>query len=483
MGISHEVPKYKLSKFYIPLTVFSLLVLLGYYCIKFFKNYEKIYNVDYFNLIVFSIIFFTFATFIIVLLHISKIQNKTILIISFFALTLSALLSYDLIPSPSCPDCVGNIKIGKSFHKIGFVSSLKSYHKVPLFRIKKDPKSYERFLQYGDKLGLDYKNLFVNIGKETSETKKIIPTRIGQHPPLWFIIIYFWQSFFGESYFSHIILANFIAIGYLISLFFFLGLFSKEEEYKSKLWVLAIVLFLPNFLIQSTRVTNDLILGIFVTWTLFFLLKNTKDTINHNDFIVGLVYSITVLTKFTSLTVLLPITLYYLFNFRLKAIPKLFVFLLSFSLLPLTLYAVFGYDMVLNIIIGKTLHSVFVDNRGVSLPYYVIETIFYGQYFIGIPFVILLFTHISKIRQYLTQDKLVSAYLFFAFFYMMHIIMPKSDLARHLSGYLSFNVPLLAHIYSNCAEKNKMFLSIGIFLLVNNLLIIINLGVLTIYFS
>jgi hypothetical protein len=361
--------------------------------------------------------------------------------------------------------------VGKRIREIGVVSFLQNYHKPTLYNIKQNTQAYEKFLQYENKLKLNYKKLFNNI---ENKPQNKIAVRISRHPPLWFCTIGLWQTFFGDSYFSHRILEKLVAIFYLVSLYVFLGLFFKQEEYRSKLLILFIVLLVPTFLIQAIRPKTDLVLGAFVTWIMFFLLKNNKNNINHNDLFVGFFYSTAALFKLTSLTLLLPISLYYLISFKHKAIPKLFVVLLSFSVFPLLLYAIFEYDMILNILTGRVYHSIIIAKRSISATDYIVRTLLYGQYYLGIPFVILLITHISKVRRYLARKEVLTSYLFIVFFYMLFFILWGANVPRHLAGYLPLTIPLLVHVYNNCYEKNKMLLSTIIFLLISNLLILIN---------
>jgi hypothetical protein len=381
-----------------------------------------------------------------------------------------------------------NSLVAKRLREQGIVDFLKNYHKPSLYKIKKSPQMYERFLQYDNKLKLNYKRLLKNIEDEKpdiilSDNRKgaeQINWRIGKHSPLWFCIIAFWETFSGDSYLSKIVMpANMIALLYLASLYIFLGLFFKQDEFRSKLLIIFTVLLLPAFLRQVPETTNDLILGTFVTWVLFFLLKNDNEKINNNDLLVGFFYSVAVLIKFTSLTLMLPITLYYLIEFKFKAIPKLFVAFLFFSVFPILLYTVFEYDMILNVITGSTeeytlkaMKSGSIFNLGTFVWY-----ILYDQYNFGIPFVILLITHISKVRQYLSCNEVLKSYMFISFFFMLCFFFWGSGVARHWIGFIPLTIPLLVYAYNNSEEKSKMLLSTSIFLLVNNLLILVHVGI------
>lgn len=460
-------PMYRLSKLYIPTTIFLLFIYFVRHCYKFFKyliegRLDFLYGFNFPSLFV----FLASVTLLILLLYKFKLKNKNVFLVLFFTISTSVIFSYDFSLPTFWADALGDIKVGRNYREQGFVSFLNNYHKPTLHKIKKDPQQYEKFMQYDSKLKLNYKRRFDNV--EISDTEML--PRINKHPPSWFCIIGLWQTYFGDSYLSHKILAKVVAILYLVSFYFFLGLFFKKEEYKSKLLILSIILLLPTFLEQAIPPKNDLILGVFVTWVMYFLLKNKKNNINYNDLLVGLFYSMAILFKFTSLSLSLPIFLYYIISFKYKAIPKLFIVLLSFSVFPLLLYTVFEYDMILNILTGRVEQGV----RNLSEPIkYNIKAALLGQYLIGIPFVLLLIMHIIKIRKYLSLNETVISYLFFTSFYMMYLILYGSDLPRHLVGYLPLTIPLLVHIFKNCEERRKMLLSTSLFLIVNSLIIFI----------
>lgn len=478
-----NIPKYKLSKIYIFSTIASLVILLGYYCHRFFKYYNEEYanNFNLFALLIFS------ASIILLLYIFSKeFKNKIIFILLFIILVTSTLFSYDFIISDIYPDCECNFLVGKRFREQGLASFLKNYHKPTLYKIKKTPQEYEKFLHYNNKLKLNYEELLDNIENEASDiilsdntlTSRKINWRIGKHPPLSFIAFGFANIFSNDGYFSRVVVpSNLVAILYLISLYVFLGLFFKQEEYKSKLLILIIILFLPTFLQQSARNTNELILGVMVTWALFFLLRNTDNKINYNDLLLGFVYSVAVLIKLTSLTLLLPITLYYLIYFKYKSFPKLVIFITCFLALPLFLYVVFEYDMLLNLLTGIVDESVYKAGLNASIISNIAWYFFYDQYNLGIPFVLLLITHIFKIKQNSVGNDVLISYMLFASFFMLSFFLWHSGLSRHLSGFIPLTIPLLVYIFKNCEEKFKLVSLTVIFLFFNNVLILIHNGV------
>ncbi len=478
-----DIAKYRLSKLYIYATVTSLFILLGYYYYKYLKDYDEKFAHE-FNFLA-LIIFLSSVVLLILLFCEFKVKNKIVFYLIFFILTSSTIFSYDFINPTVCGDCASNILVGKRFRQQGIVSFLKNYHKPSLYKIKKSPQIYERFLQYNNQFRFNYKRLFNNIENEppdvvlsdnTDESVRI-NYRIGKHSPLWFCVLGLWETFAGDSYFSQVIIpANLVTILYLSSLHVFLGLFFKREEYRNKLMIIVMVLLLPAFLQQVAQTNSDLILGTIVTWVIFFLLKSDNEKISSNDFLVGFCYSIAVLIKFTSLTLLLPIALFYLIRFKFKAIPKLLVFLLSFSLFPILLCTLFEYDMILNILTGKAEESVIQANIATSALHFFAWFILYNQYHFGIPFVLLLITHIAKLNQYLTRKEFLISYMFIAFFFMLCFLLWE-DLPRLWLGFIPLTIPFLVNVYKKCEEKIKMFLLTGIFLLINNLLILIFMGI------
>ncbi len=281
---------YKLSKLYIYSTSISLIILFGYYSHRFLKYYDKDIA-NHFSYI--SLIIFSTSIILLMLLFIKfQIKNKIIFLLLFFVLTSSTILSYDFINPTVCTDCESFVMVGKRYREQGLFSFLKNYHKPPLYRFKESPQLYNKFLQYSNKLGLNYKPLFNNIENEPpditlSDNRKkagIINFSINYYSPLWFLFIGLWDTFSVEGYFPQIIIpANLIGITFLVSLYFFLGIFYKKEEYRNKLFILFVVLLLPTFFQQVVQNKTVLFLGITVTWLLFFLLKNTENEFNYKD--------------------------------------------------------------------------------------------------------------------------------------------------------------------------------------------------------
>jgi hypothetical protein len=396
------------------------------------------------------------------------------------------MLSYDFIHPAVCLDCQAEVLVGQRLREQGISKFLRNYHKPALYKIKKSPQMYEKFLHYDNQFKLNYKKRFNNIENETpdiilsdnSDETRGINFRIGKHSPLWFYFYAMWNTFSGESYFSQIIIpANIISILYLVSLYVLLSLFFKRDEYRSKMSIILLILLLPAFLKQTSMTTNDFGLGIIVAWVTFFLLKNDNEKINCNDLMVGLFYSTAVLIKFTSLTLLLPITLFYLIKFKLNAIPKLLIIFLCFIVIPVLLYGIFGYDMILNILTGSAEEFTLRANVGGSLFQRIIWHIVYEQFNFGIPFVLIYFTHIFKIRNFVTRDEALTSYIFIVFFFLLIFLLMASGLSRHWLGFIPLTIPALVYIYKNCEEKNKMILLTSIFLIINNVQVLLHEGI------
>lgn len=477
------IPKYKLSRLYIYSSTASLFILLGHYIQKFLKYYDGNLT-DHFNLYGFTV-FLASIILLMVLLVKFKTKNKAAFLLLFFILASSAIFSYNFINPSVCADCKSNIVVAKRFHEQGLASFLKNYNKPTLYKIKKSPELYNKFLDYDDKLGFNYVKLLHNIENESpditlSDDRKgsnVIRIMTGNYSPLLFCVLGLLDIFTGESYFSQIIIpANSLALLCLFSLYYFLGLFYKKEEYRDKLSILFIIMLLPIFFHQATQSTSVLMLAALVIWMLFFLLKNTGKEVNYKDLAAGLLYSIAVLSKFTALTLMLPITVFYLIRFKTRAIPKFIVFLLSFAAFPSLLYAIFEYDMILNIINGTVAEFSLISSRGKSISAS-LWLILHDPYIFGVPFILLLIIHMPKIRKYINQNESLITYMFFSIFPLLFYMFWRSWISRHWLGFIVLLIPLFVHIYNNCAEKNKMILSTSIFLLISNILILVNDGI------
>jgi len=483
--MSGDRTKYRLNNSYIYGTIILLMILAVYYYHRFLKYYDRDFIIE-FNLSA-LMIFMVSGLMMVFALHALK-RGKVILLSSFSVLALIIILSHDFIVPYVCSDCKMNILVGKRFQEQGLAQFLRNYHKPTLYKIRRSPVLYEKFLLYDDILGLNYRRLMENIEDEPSniilsedtQESRSINWRIGKHSPLWFILIGLIEPFTGRGYFHKIIIpANLVAILYLLSLYLFLGLFYKGDEYREKLSILSFTLLMPSFLTTASQITNDLALGFLLTWVFYFLLKNNRAKVHIYDAITGLLYSLAVLCKFTSLTMIPLITILYMVRFRARAIPKLGVVFLCFGTLPVILYIGFGYDMILNVITGSveeyTLKAI---KAGTILnPRTFAWYILYELYHFGIPIVALLFTHIHKIKYYVTHQEWLISYIFIAFFWVLPLLLWGSGVSRHLLGFLPLMMPLLAHIYKNCDNKERMLLSTVIFLLVNNLLVLIHEGI------
>jgi hypothetical protein len=460
------------------------MILTGYYYHRFLKYYDKDFTPE-FNLSA-LVIFVISGVAMIFVLRIFKAQTKILPLSSFFILTI--ILSHDFIVPYVCADCKMNILVGERFREQGLAQFLRNYHKPTLYKIKKSPILHEKFLLYDDILGFNYKKLMEDIEDEppdiilSEDTKesRSINWRIGKHSPFWFIVIGLIEPFTGDDYFSKIIIpANLVAILYLISLYLFLGLFYKRDEYKDRISILSLILLMPSFLTNASQITNDLALGFFLTWVFYLLFKNNEARIHIYDAATGLLYSLAVLCKFTSLTMIPIIVVLYLIRFKSRAITKLGLFFLCFCSLPALLYKEFGYNIILNVITGsveeytlKAIKAGTIFNPR-TFGWYIL----YEQYHFGIPLVTLLLTHMHKIRYYVTRQEILISYMFIASFWILPLFLWGSGVSRHLLGFLPLMIPLLAHIYRNCREKDRMLISTVIFLLLNNLLVLIHEGI------
>lgn len=482
MEETQSVPgKYVLSKYYVWGTIGSLIALSIYYIYKFNKYYDPNHVFD-FNILS-AVCFFLSIILILLLLYKFNLKSKALYLFLFFLIGSATIISYYFIKPVKCSDCEGNIIVAERLRETGPANFFKNFHKPTLYTINNSPIKRARFLGYDNLLRLNYKEQLAGIEKESpdvtlSNHKRlgVINFRISKHSPLWFCTIGLWQSFFGDSNFSHVMLANLMTVMYLASLYVLLGIFLKEDEYREKLLILLLVMLLPIFLTISGLITNDMVVGIFVLWTIFFLMKEKNENISCNDFLAGVIYSLAVLFKFTMLPLFLAVILFYVINYKFNnALPKIIVFCISFTLFPLLLNVIFGYDMILNIITAATEEYVIIAARKRSVISKII--LWYGMhesYMFGVPLILLILTHMLKVRQYLARNEVLTSYVYIVFLIMIGVLFRYSYWSRILVGYLPLMVPLLVSIYNNCHEKKRMILTTCLFLSINNFLVLIN---------
>lgn len=459
----------------------GLLILLSlYYIYKFKKYYDASYDPE-FNFLGLALFILSITLMLFLLLN-DWIKYKVAYIFLFFTIGSAIILSSDLMRPGICNDCAGNIEVAKSIRNAGLASFLMHYHDLPLYVINNSPSKRERFVKYDIILKLNYKNYLLDIEKKPldaifSYDKKstFINHRISKHPPLWFCVIFLWQSLFSDSYYSHVVLSNLIAVLYLASLYALLGVFLLEDEYRNKLKIVFLVLLLPIFLNISGYLTNDMVVGIFAIWLVFYVMTNNSENINKNDCLAGIIYSVSVLFKFTMLPLLTLIVIYYMVHFRFRnAVIKLITFVLCASILPLLSYVIFNYNMILNLMTTVTEESSVIAERKGTIINIILWYGFHEMYGFGMPLILLLATHFFKVREYLTGNEVVMSLVYIAFFLSAGILFRYSYWSRIFIGYLPFIIPLLTHVYHHCGEKKKLLLTTCIFLAVNNLLVIMH---------
>ncbi len=478
-----DIQTYRVSKFYIPATIVSLVTLSGYYFYRFLKYYDK--GTYKFNL--YSLIIFLASTILLTLLFTKfRIKNKVIFLPLFFILMLSTIISHDFITPYVCADCEMNILVGRRLKEQGLVNFLKNYHKPTLYKFKNTPELYQKLIEYDNKFSLGYKKQLDEIEEEppdvtlsdNREDAKAINWRIGKHSPLWFGVIGLIDSIIGGNYFFKVVLpANIIAILYLVSLYFFVGLFYRNDEYKTKLFIPLIFLLSPIFLTQATQTTNDLALGILVIWLFFLLLKNNEQKITYRDILSGFLYSIAVLCKFTSLILMPLIVLFYLVRFKANGILKLLVFLSCFSILPLFLYITFNYDIILNILTGSIEEFTLKATRGRTIITILFWDIILELYNFGIPTILLLILYVFTIKIHHISSEMLTSHVFVGWFFILPLFFWGGGVSRHWLGFIPLIIPALIHTFQKCDVKNKMLLLTSIFLLINKLLILIHDGI------
>jgi len=454
---------------YIVITSLLSLLLAVYYGYELIMNQEAMVNSIGINLVG-AVVFLITAILILILIFTEIVKKKVVVI--YFSLTVIVLFSYDYILPNEWSDSVGNRRVAIAYNEIGVQKFVKNYHYLGISFLRSDStynESLNEFLEnYSPLLPIKTPSTPTDL-----ELESVRLSRIAKHPPTWFIIMGSWQKIFGGSDFSFKLLIKIITLLYYLSAFIVLKSLYEKANNKQILQILTVFAFLPTFLMQSLVPKTDILLGLISIWILYFLMKNRSSKININDLIVGLVFSAAILTKFTSIIIVIPIIVFYLIKYSYKSVPKLCVAGISTLIIPLILYLIFDYNVLLNILTGKAEQTIKVDERVPSAIGYIIDIVLYGQFRVGIPYVILMLVFIFK-RQVISEKNYSIALMFLAFVFSVFFILWGSNIPRHIIGFIPFTLLLLVYIHRNFQDSRKLFLYTNILLLINIVLSIIN---------
>lgn len=465
-------------KSFIISNILLLIMYLLHLLIKYFSNWNKIivhYAINYLPIFVFIVsIILVFYT-----LKSERIRNFYLKIVAVFLLLFITLFSYDFILPEEWLDAKGDVLTSKNVVDYGILNFLKNYHYQSLLEIQNNASALESFHNYEKLIP------FVNY-ESTLEKAKITDihlieyNRTMHHPPSWFVFLGIWQNVFGSSVLSFKLFSKLIGLLFIFLIFFFISRYLKIDN-QFALTIAVLVGFTPRFLIENETPKSDIFFGVMVI--LFFLQlftvnKNNKSfyRILINDFCVGLFLSLAVLTKFTGLLLALPVIAVYLTNFRFKGIPRLFFVLFSFILIPVLLNILFGYDMLLNIITGRSKQDFYIENQSqsVSIFGFFTNAILYGLFYVGIPLLVIIFHKlIFSFKIFLSPDK-INQSIYFIFYLSIFVLLWRSQVSRHQISFFIFLIPILVNSFFTMGDWKITTKYAFLFLFIYDLLFLVN---------
>jgi hypothetical protein len=389
--------------------------------------------------------------------------NKEILTFLLFFIT---ILFYDLIIPEEWVDAKGDVITSEKVIKLGPTSFLKEYHIQSLQEISQNESTLNSFLKYNNYLP------FVNYNKTLEKAvnqkcTEVDYNRTMHHPPSWFIVLGVWQNWFGKTVLSFKILSKIIAIIFIFLIYFFTTRYLKLDN-KIAILLAFFILLTPRFLIASETPKSDLFFGVFVILFMIQLYRlnkaaSTKLRFTFQDINVGIFLAMAILVKFTGLLLLLPVIVTYLINYKYAGIGRLIVVLFGFLILPTFLYLAFDYDMLLNIITGRSKQDFYINNQALSLPLlsFFVNGILYGFYYVGIPIIVFVVVITSvNIKEFIKKSR-INELVYLLFYFSIFFLLWRSQVSRHQISFIIFLIPLLATLMSQYKEwKNIINLSL-----------------------
>jgi hypothetical protein len=456
--------------------VLSLFIIRIVY--KVFTNWNLISfekPIHFYFIILFC--FTVLATYI--LIEKIKLTSSVLKIFLVFSLIFLSLFSYDLIIPEEWADAKGDVITSQKVTEVGISRFLEEYHIQSLQEINKNQKALESFNKYSAMLPfMNYSNVVQN-----SLSKKYVEVEYNRtlhHPPTWFIILGLWQKVFGSSLISLKIISKLFPLFFLFLLYFFSYKHLKLNKHFSITLVLLISLT-PRFLIECETPKSDLFFGIFVILLLIQLYRTIESHkirpyFHFNDVILGVILALAILAKFTGLLLALPIIAAYLINFKYKGIPRLFIVLFSFIILPGLLYLIFDYDMLLNIITGRSKQDFYIYNqaKNVSVINFFINAILYGLYYVGIPIILFVLMRTALNLNKFLRKPLINELIFMIFYFSIFLLLWRSQVSRHQISFIIFLIPIVA-VSLRSVKNWKPITNISLFFLfIYDLLFLIN---------
>ncbi len=382
----------------------------------------------------------------------SKDNSFIITIFMPIIFILGILFSFDCILPEIWNDARGDIITSTKVTDYGIRTFMDEYHTQSLDTINKDSLKSNRYFSYSHSLPLFSSYYQRKLIENKGDFISIDYNRTEHHPPIWFIITGLWQKSVGSSLISLKILMKIIALVYLLSLFVLLKSYNKDRGLIIS--IISLVAMTPMFLYSTEIPKNDLLLGIAITWLIYFLHRNTKNDRKIIDFLAGFTFSLVILSKFTGILLIIPIIAYYIMEFKQHFFKKFLLFGISGLILPLLLYWIYDYDILLNIITGRSHQDADVVKAWGSKIWYIKNTLLYGLYKVGIPIVLLL---LSGLFSSFNNLKIFSkeSILFCGFYFMIFLLLWGSAVDRHQIGFVALYAPFLLLFVSNF--KNKAF--------------------------
>lgn len=413
--------------------------------------------------------FFLIASALI-LLSINKKVFKWLL----FPLLLCTLFAYDMSAPEAWIDAKGDWITAERFMPENVKHSLKNYSASSAANILGDPQALKRAEQYAE--FLPFYPVLERLKYVGEGAIKIDNDRCSHHPPLYFIILGSWLSL-DNSVWGMKIFAKFMLLIYLILIQRIFMMMLKKSEEKS--WMSLTVILSPAILCASQAPKNDLLLGIFTAGLVIALLSRGAKRDIGSHLLIGSLAALCVFTKFTALLLVLPIVALYTYWHGRRVLQYLALVALPIVVLGIVSYLLFGYDIVLNIIIGRIVQDRWIAANTGALSF-IWQRVIFGQYRVGIPLVIMLLYSLfyvfmgrrrnsdvwrifsqtalhkslnevgmstASIPKKLMQKKMgispIVLSICVTFYFSIFLLLWGSSVDRHQIGFLPFAIPIL----------------------------------------
>jgi hypothetical protein len=433
------------------------------------KTMEVVHNFNYYAFVGFLIL----GLLVIWILFFKKIWKNGIVTILLFLIASSGLMIlYDQILPELWMDARGDVITAQKVVNHGAIVFLKEYHIQSSKELNKTPILKERFdkydsliplIDYGTKLNSFNNQSFIEIDQNRSI----------HHPPLWFLLTGWWGKIFGTSDGSYKVMIKIVAILFFISLFNLLKTLYPNNK-RNTIGLLFMLLLTPSFLLAAEVPKNDFLLGIGTTWMVFFISRNNENKFSKWDIFVGISIVFILFSKFTGIIVIIPLFITYAILYKFKSIIKLSIVALPVLIFYLSFFYLFEYDILFNIISGRSYQDgyVMLQNKNI-LSNIIINKLLYGFYRVGFPFILLLIPTFEIIQKNTKKKIELSILSMIIFYFSIFLILWGSSVNRHQLGFVAFFLFPLAYFIKN-QDYNKYFKVASLLLMLYNILFILN---------